>query len=246
VFLQFLGGDVAAGLVQARVWLHARSCDDWGCRRSDDSRLDIPTEIWTISRKEGLVAETNEIERQGHPRTRRLRHRDSTGRNEMSASGRDAILNELLERNQRRIGAIARAYAPPSDAGDLIQEILLQVWRSLDHFRERSTIDTWVYRIALNVALSWKRSARRRQRWLPREAVDPDSLCLDHADESREERILREFLASLGEIDRAVLLLYLDNLGHQQMSEILGMTANAVSVRLHRIRRRFEARYLRE
>jgi RNA polymerase sigma-70 factor (ECF subfamily) len=162
----------------------------------------------------------------------------------MTDSVRKARFNDLLERNERRLLAIARSYAAEPDIRDLVQEILLQVWRSLGHFREQASLDTWVYRIALNVALTWKRSNRRRRRWLPTEAVDLASLCRDPADGGRAERVLREFLQSLGEIDRAVLLLYLDNLGHRQMSEVLGMTENAISVRLHRIRQRFETRYL--
>jgi RNA polymerase sigma-70 factor (ECF subfamily) len=162
----------------------------------------------------------------------------------MAESSRKALLHELLERNERRIIAVARSYALPSDVADLTQEILLQIWRSLEHFRGQASIDTWVYRIALNVALSWKRSNRRRTQWLPREAIDPDLLCRDPADWTREERILQEFLHALGEIDRAVLLLDLDNLSREQMSEVLGMTENAVSVRLHRIRQRFEMQYL--
>jgi len=67
-------------------------------------------------------------------------------------------------------------------------------------------------------------------------------LCVDHADWNEAERLLREFLPTLGEIDRAVLLLYLDNMSHQQMAETLGMTENAISVRLHRIRQRFETK----
>jgi RNA polymerase sigma-70 factor (ECF subfamily) len=164
----------------------------------------------------------------------------------MSESDRKVLLNELLERNERRIVAIARSYASPSDVPDLIQEILLQIWRSLERFRGQASIDTWTYRIALNVALTWKRSNRRRQRWLPSAAVDADLLGVDHSDWNEAERVLREFLPTLREVDRAVLLLYLDNMSHQQISQTLGMTENAISVRLHRIRQRFETENLGE
>lgn len=159
----------------------------------------------------------------------------------MSDADRKAQLADLLERNERRIVAIARSYAAPSDVPDLVQEILLQVWRSLRRFRGTASIDTWTYRIALNVALTWRRSHQRRRRWLPKEAVDPDSLGLAHADGSEAERFLREFVPSLGEIDRAILLLYLDGVSHPQIAEILDMAENTVSVRLHRIRQRCQA-----
>lgn len=164
----------------------------------------------------------------------------------MAELDRHALLNELIKRNERRLIAIARCYTAPSDTADLVQEILLQVWRSLDRFRGEASQDTWFYRVALNVALLWKRSSRRRQRWLPREAIDLEMLGSRSAQDNDAERLVQEFLATLGEIDRALLLLYLDNLTHDTIAQILGLSENAVSVRLHRIRQRFESRYVKD
>ena len=141
----------------------------------------------------------------------------------MSESDRKVLLNDLLVRNERRIIAIARSYAAPSDVPDLIQEILLQIGARLEQFRGQASIDTWTYRIAgSNVALTWKRSNRRRQRWLPSEAVDPDLLGVDHADWNEAERLLQEFLTTLGEVNRAVLLLFLDNMNPDKYQKPLG------------------------
>jgi RNA polymerase sigma-70 factor (ECF subfamily) len=161
----------------------------------------------------------------------------------MSQPDRKALFADVLKRNERRIVAIARSYATVSDTPDLVQEILLQLWRALADFRGQASIDTWTFRIALNVALTWKRTIQRRQQSLPARVIDPDLLSADPSDGDEPARALREFLPTLGEIDRAVLLLYLDNLSHQQMAEILGISENAISVRLHRIRLRFESHH---
>src|SRR5947209_19748052 len=77
-----------------------------------------------------------------------------------------AIFLDLLAQNHGRWRAIARGYAGP-EAEDLFQEILLQVWRSLRSFRGDSAPNTWCYRVALNTALSWRRSRRARRLRLP-------------------------------------------------------------------------------
>jgi RNA polymerase sigma-70 factor, ECF subfamily len=161
----------------------------------------------------------------------------------MSQLDRKALFADVLKRNERRIVAIARSYAATSDTPDLVQEILLQLWRALADFRGQASVDTWTYRVALNVALTWKRTIQRREQSLPGRVINLDLLSAYPSDGDEPARALREFLPTLGEIDRAVLLLYLDNLSHQQMAEVLGISENAISVRLHRIRLRFESHH---
>ena len=100
----------------------------------------------------------------------------------MSQPDRKALFADVLKRNERRIVAIARSYAATSDTPDLVQEILLQLWRALADFRGQASIDTWTYRIALNVALTWKRTIQRRQQSLPARVINPDLLCANPSD----------------------------------------------------------------
>ena len=175
------------------------------------------------------------------------------------------LFRELLERNYPRWMGIARAYAAAAAADareDLMQEISLQVWKSLDRFAGRAHIDTWAYRVAINTALAWKRSARSRKRFFfggsnNTEKVDVADLGTREgsggggmggggaADASRadEKRVLEEFLASLSGVDRAAMLLYLDDVPPAEAAEILGVAEGALRVRMHRIRKRFEATY---
>ena len=148
----------------------------------------------------------------------------------------------ILERNRGRLSRVARAYAPGDAAQDLYQDILLQIWKSLERFQGRSHIDTWVYRIALNTALTW----RRRQLARPNAAAEVTESAIQlPADERDPLRILEEFLASLTPADRAVLLLYLEDVSYREMAEILGITENHVGVKLNRIKQTFIERHIR-
>jgi RNA polymerase sigma-70 factor, ECF subfamily len=158
-------------------------------------------------------------------------------------SKQEDTFRELLDRNYPRWLGIARCYAAPDAREDLMQEISMQVWKSLDHFAGRSRIDTWAYRIAINTALAWERSARSRKKRLGNDPVDVSKLGGGLADENAEKRILDEFLASLADVDRAAMLLYLDKVPADEAAEILGLTEGGLRVRMHRIRKRFEAAY---
>jgi RNA polymerase sigma-70 factor (ECF subfamily) len=156
-------------------------------------------------------------------------------------SKQEDLYRELLDRNYRRWMGIARCYAAPDAREDLLQEISMQVWKSLHQFSGLSHIDTWAYRIAINTALAWQRSVRKKE--LAKDRVDVSDFGCSLADENAERRILEEFLASLSDVDRAAMLLYLDNVPPGEAAEILGLTEGALRVRMHRIRKQFEATY---
>lgn len=151
---------------------------------------------------------------------------------------------ELLESHGPRLRRIAGSYARGAERDDLYQEILCQLWRSLPSFRGESGTGTWAYRVALNTALTHARRRGRR----PREvAPPPDSEPASPAsagDPARQDALLEDFLASLGEMDRSLLVLYLDGLNYDGMAEVTGMSSSAVGVRLHRIKRAYARRYL--
>lgn len=117
------------------------------------------------------------------------------------------------------------------------------MWRSLDGFAQRSQLDTWAYRVALNTALAWNRQSKRRKADVDNRHDGLAAVVGRSSDESSETRILDEFLASLSHVDRAILLLYLDNVPNDEAARILGLTEGALRVRIHRIRKRFEEDY---
>ena len=163
----------------------------------------------------------------------------------MPVPDRQARFRELLERNHARWVGIARAYARPEDREDLLQEIALQVWRSLESFEEASSLATWAYRVALNTALAWRRKAVTRGMKL-KQASDDVGLIAGATGEAGEPNVaavLDRFLASLNEADRAVMLLHLDDVAPAEAAEVLGVAPGAYRTRLHRVRKRFEEQF---
>lgn len=155
---------------------------------------------------------------------------------------RERRFQEILDRTRPRLARISRAYAPAAAAQDLYQEILLQIWKSLDRFEGRAQIDTWAYRVALNTALTW----RRRQTTQPvltdaESAPEPAG----PSDARDPLRVLDDFLASLNKTDRALLLLYLEDLSYREIAEIVGISDNYVGVKLNRLKQAFIERHIK-
>jgi RNA polymerase sigma-70 factor (ECF subfamily) len=156
--------------------------------------------------------------------------------------GPDIDLLDLLAVHGRALGRIARVYAGArGEQEDLYQEILLQLWRGLPAFRGDSAPGTWLYRVALNTALTWRRRALRHDEGGVRGAPAP----VARTTAPRSERaILDEFLGSLGPADRSILLLYMEGLSYQDIAAVTGLSAGAVGVRLHRMKHAFTGRYV--
>lgn len=154
------------------------------------------------------------------------------------SSLREQRFQAIIDENRNRVGRIARLYAG-SDAEDLVQEILMQVWRSLPGYDQKAKLSTWCYRIALNTAVSWRRNATRAKRQPPENRVATDSLP-SQMDFSNETQLLGRFLDSLSEIDRAVLLMYLDDLTNEEIAESIGASHGAIRTRISRIQDRLE------
>src|SRR5688572_32725929 len=117
-------------------------------------------------------------------------------------SQREARFRELLERSHARWAGIARAYVDAPDRDDLLQEIALQVWQSLDRFTGQSSLDTWAYRVALNTALAWRRKAATRAGKLARSTANIAELPGDRGSEGDVQRVLDRFLTALSDGDR--------------------------------------------
>lgn len=115
----------------------------------------------------------------------------------------------------------------------------MQVWRALPDYDQQAKLSTWCYRIALNTAISWRRHATRVKRQPPRNRVAAETLP-SQTSFSNEALLLEQFLASLSDIDRAVLLMYLEDLTHEEIAESIGISNGAIRTRISRIRDRLE------
>lgn len=147
----------------------------------------------------------------------------------------------LVATNQQRIQRIARSYAPPGEFDDLVQEILLQLWRARGSFRGDAKVDTWLYRVTLNTAMSFRRKKRDPiAQGAGKETIDAIGNPVDPAD------LLQRFLHTLGEADRSTMLLFLEGLPAERIAQVLGTTKGAVAVRVSRLKQRFEDEFVEE
>jgi len=129
------------------------------------------------------------------------------------------------------LGRIARSFSTDrADQADLVQEMAIALWRAAPQFSGAARVSTYVYRIALNCALNWKRSRRRYARKL--EGYEP------LAEESEDPRLrwLYARIQELPEVDRSLILLSLDRLSYGEIAEITGLSESNIGVRLHRIK----------
>jgi RNA polymerase sigma factor (sigma-70 family) len=154
-----------------------------------------------------------------------------------------AEFSALLEVNRRLVFKVANTYGRGrADVEDLAQEIAAQSWRAFPNYDRERSFSTWLYRIALNVAISWLRAeAPRRRRSVPFEADLHDAAVSEVYDTDDGSRILRGFIDSQGPLDRALLLLYLEERPHAEIAEILGITTTNITTKINRLKERLRA-----
>lgn len=117
---------------------------------------------------------------------------------------------------------------------DLSQEVLINLWRSLPKFEGKSSLKTWVWRVSLYTCISQERKSRRRK---SAEHLDMNiDLYNDKDSETLQIKQLHERINRLGMFDRAIILLWLENMSYQEIGSIVGISEKNVSVRLYRIK----------
>jgi len=157
---------------------------------------------------------------------------------------------ELIHEHQGILHRVCSVYAKQAaDRQDLFQDMVLQLWRSFASFRGQSSITTWIYRVALNTALLERRKASRRPNLIPSSEGEVDHLAaIDPPTERDELETLRTCIQELPSLDRAIVLLHLEERSYDEIAEITGLSRSNVSVRLvrlkERLRRALEAKGL--
>lgn len=157
------------------------------------------------------------------------------------ASAREAF-SDLLERHRAIVFKVANTYCRhPDDRADLVQEIAAQLWRAWPGYDPARSFTTWMYRVALNVGIDFVRSHVREQR----HAVPLDEDLHDLADGQATDhesaqllRLLHGFVDRQPPLDRALLLLYLDERPQREIAEILGISETNVSTKIGRLKQR--------
>lgn len=141
---------------------------------------------------------------------------------------------QVVKDNRSTIYAVCYMFSNDTDeVADLFQEVLVKLWNGYDSFQGKSDIKTWIYRVTLNTCITIDRKKRRRNRAML-------SMDVDYFDSQEQEtaqvRILHERIARLQPLDRAIILLWLEQISYGEIGEIVGISAKNVSVRLARIR----------
>jgi RNA polymerase sigma-70 factor (ECF subfamily) len=144
---------------------------------------------------------------------------------------------ELIHRHQSILHKICFAYcANPPEREDLQQEIVLQLWRSYPSFQGKSQFSTWMYRVALNTAIN-----RTTKPNIFSDSPKANEVAYDPGDDydlSEEIRMLHKAIARLKKVDRAIILLWLEELSYKEIAETIGITEKNVSVRIVRVKNR--------
>ncbi len=140
---------------------------------------------------------------------------------------------------------VARAYCQSEeDRQDLIQEMMLQIWKSFHTYNNSFAITTWLYRIALNVAISFYRKNTARQ--AINVSLGSHILPIQQLETNEKEQqlnLLEQFISELNNLDKAVMLLYLEDKSQADISEILGLTVTNVATKVGRIKERLKNKF---
>lgn len=165
----------------------------------------------------------------------------------MSKTDRQDRFLTLLEEHKKILYKVASSYCRnPADRPDLVQEITAQLWRSFGRYDERLRFSTWMYRIALNVAISFYRGeARRSRNTVPAEESILELVAGGEPEPDENLRLLQGFIEQLDELDRALILLYLDGNRHDAIAEILGISETNVGTKISRIKARLRRDFAR-
>jgi RNA polymerase sigma factor (sigma-70 family) len=149
---------------------------------------------------------------------------------------------EIIRKNQGIIHKVCSMYCDgEEDRNDMVQEILAQLWKSFPSFRNESKFTTWMYRVALNTAITSFKKLKRQPRQTslsgPNYQIADD---IGSADVEESLRLLKVAVARLTGVEKSIILLYLENKDYEEIAEITGITQNYVRVKMNRIKKKLK------
>ena len=146
--------------------------------------------------------------------------------------------SRIVREHKSTIYTVCYMFSKDEDeVNDLFQEVLINLWKGLQNFRGESDVRTWLYRISLNTCISCDRKKRKRKTIPLTMNINPFT---DSDDDSRQIQQLNRRISQLGPFDRAIILLWLENMSYEEIGEIVGISTKNVSVRLFRIKEKLK------
>jgi RNA polymerase sigma-70 factor (ECF subfamily) len=155
----------------------------------------------------------------------------------------DQFLN-ILEKNIGIILKISKAYTNSvQDKEDLINDIVLELWKSFERFKGESKISTWIYRVALNTSMNFHRKKKSDKLYFPSDLkqFENSNWWISEPSDSEQSEILYQCIDELDKLNKAIILLYLDGNSHDEISEITGISKTNVGTRIHRIKEQIKS-----
>ena len=143
---------------------------------------------------------------------------------------------QTIKQNKSTIYTVCYMFSKDADeVADLFQESVINLWRGFEKFEGRSDVKTWIYRVALNTCISFDRKNKKR-----RNATEPlemnINLFQDQDHDTRQVDMLHKRIGRLQPFDRAIVLLWLENMPYEEIGQVVGISTTAVSTRLYRIK----------
>lgn len=155
---------------------------------------------------------------------------------------KEVKFRKIIEENEQRISSICRYYSSnDEDHKDMYQEVLINIWKSLDSFRGDAQLSTWIYRVAVNTAMGFANKEIRRQKvFLDNKEYALTNLVEidEHAQKDKEKlfQLLENQINQLSVIDKVIMTLVMESVNHKEIASVIGITEPNVRVKIHRIK----------
>ena len=164
----------------------------------------------------------------------------------MTDKDRTANFLVVIESNKGILYKVVNSYCRNiDDRKDLIQEIVIQLWKSFDNYNEKFKYSTWIYRICLNVAISYYRKENSRKRISDSLTTTIFNFTDPELSDEKESNLglLHQLISELNDLDKALMLLYLEERNYEEISEIIGISETNVATKISRIKGRLKIKF---
>ncbi len=154
----------------------------------------------------------------------------------------EKIFTEILENHKKLIFKIANSYSRDTEERkDLMQEIVLQLWKAFPKYNSTYALSTWIYRIALNVSISHYRKEKSRKR---KEESYTQVIEISDPDHFRNDRLdkLNYMIDRLSPLEKGIMIMYLEGRNQKEMAQVMGTTPTNISTRINRIKNKLSSR----
>lgn len=153
--------------------------------------------------------------------------------------------HRIIEQHKGILFKVAKTYCRnDEDRQDLLQEMMIQIWKSLNKYNDTFAITTWLYRISLNIAISfYRKNANRQNSNIP--LIEELVSIQDEISIEKQEQLslLERFISELNDLDKAIMLLYLEDKSHAEIADIMGLSVTNVGTKLGRIKEKLKKKF---